>query len=215
MKSAIFLVWGAPPSWLADRRGAMWRGRVVPCARAWPVAIRESTQKKRGWALAIWFSCNGFIRVQLGSDLVLKRGCGVQYVGAKCVCVCVCVCNERSVPWGSQKEEAENEARKSGRTGCFRSLLHVSVCVCGSACDSLMSSSTLYAAMFAGRRACFYQLFSSLNAEKVCRYNLRNRSRRRPHTNTFWYVFLLLFGLVSNREIICLNLYLIAALINH
>lgn len=43
---AHFLLWDAPSSWLADRRGAMWRGRVVPRARAWPVAIRESDFKK-------------------------------------------------------------------------------------------------------------------------------------------------------------------------
>lgn len=67
--------------------------------------------------------------------------------------------------------EPERGGREQGREIWADRVLSVppprqSVCVCVSACDSLMSSSTLCAAMFAGRRACLYQLFSSLNAEK-------------------------------------------------
>lgn len=73
------------------------------------------------------------------------------------------------------------------------------VCVCGSACDSLMSSSTLYAAMFAGRRACFYQVFSSLNAEKVCDTVRGTEAGAGPTLARFGMCFCFLFGLVRSR----------------
>lgn len=116
-----------------------------------------------------------------------------------CESVCVCVmrgqCHE-----GARKRRPRTRQGNLGGPGAFGPSF-TSVCVCVSVCDSLMSSSTLRAAMFAGRRACFYQLFSSLNTEKrfvrLHRRSGEQNQAQAPHKHVLVCVFAFSLGLFA------------------